>query len=217
MGGAGIDNAALFASRGYLVLLPNYRGSTGRGDAFLQALDGYPCSRPVSDVLTGIDYVVGKGWADPRRLGVRGGSYGGRITNCVIGQTTRFKAAVSVAGFWNLTSAVSDSGAALGGFGSIKPPWQDINKYWEESPISHAGNIKTPTLIIIGGADTAVSPSQAREQKRAFDWLEVPSELLVFPGEEHEISKPSSTRTRLEAEVAWFDHYVLGKPLPKSK
>ena len=70
---------------------------------------------------------------------------------------------------------------------------------------------------VIGGADTAVNPSQAREQKRAFDWLEVPSELLIFPGEEHEIPKPSSTRTRLEAEVAWFDHYLLGKPLPKPK
>jgi dipeptidyl aminopeptidase/acylaminoacyl peptidase len=209
LGVKAVDEAALLASRGYLVLMPNYRGSTGRGDAFLQALNGYPCSRPSTDVLTGVDYVVAKGWADPERLGVMGSSYGGQITNCVIGLTNRFKAAASTSGFWNLISAFEITNG--------KPPWKDMKMYWEESAISRAANIKTPTIITIGAADERVNPEQAKEQKRALDWLEVPNELLMFPGEGHNFSKPSNQRIRLEAELAWLDHYILGKPLPKPK
>lgn len=209
LGVRSVDEAALLASRGYLVLMPNYRGSTGRGDAFLQALNGYPCSRPSTDVLTGVDYVVAKGWADPERLGVMGSSYGGQITNCVIGLTNRFKAAASTSGFWNLISAFEITNG--------KPPWEDMKMYWEESAISRAANIKTPTIITIGAADERVNPAQAREQQRALNWLRVPNELLMFPGEGHNFSKPSNQRIRLEAEIAWLDHYILGKPLPKPK
>ena len=210
-----IDLARVLASRGYLVLSPNYRGSTGRGDDFLKSLDGFPCSRPTADVLSGVDYVVAQGWADPERLGIRGGSYGGRVTNCAIGVTTRFKAAVAVAAFWNLTSAFSDSAGWSGGMESpAKSPWEDIKMFWDESPISRTDKIKTPTLIMSGGDDTTVSPAQARAQHDCLNEMDVPNVLLEFPRVGHTFGAPSVRIAMLEAELAWFDHYLLGKPLP---
>ncbi len=206
----------LLASRGYLVLDSNYRGSSGRGDAFRESVWGYPCSRPSTDVLAGVDYVVKQGWADPARLGIMGASNGGRVTNCIIGLTTRFKAAAATSGFWDLISGYGDSARGATYMGS-KIPWEDMTSYWEESPMRHAAEIKTPTMIIIGADDDVVSPGQASEQHRALDRLGVPNELLLFPGEGHFFKKPSNMRIKLEAEIAWFDHYLLGKPLPKSK
>jgi dipeptidyl aminopeptidase/acylaminoacyl peptidase len=214
LAGGPVDEGLLLASRGYLVLAPNYRGSTGRGDGFLSVLDGYPCSRPVADILTGVDLVVSKGWADPDRIGVMGGSYGGLLTNCIIGRTTRFKAAATAAAGWNLTSAFTDSPSFTG---RAKTPWDDMRLFWEEAPISRAGNIKTPTLIIHGEADTTVSPEQAREMATALRRLRVPNEVLIFPGEGHGFTTPSNDRTQTEAKIAWLDHYLLGKPLPAAK
>ena len=201
-----MNEAYFLAQRGYKVFAPNFRASPGRGDAFLQAQAGYPCSRLTVDVLSGVDYLVEKGLAHPDRLGIMGSSYGGQLTNCIISRTPRFKAAAVQSGFWNLVSAQE----SING----KAPWEDLKTYWEESAVSRAADIKTPTLISIGGADERVNPEQAREEKRAFNRLRVPSELLVFPGERHRFFKPSNKRIRLEAQTAWFDHYLLGAPLP---
>lgn len=207
---------ALLASRGYLVLEPNFRGSPGRGDKFLKALEGRSCSATSIDILTGIDHLVGKGWADPARLGVMGTSFGGQVTNCLIGRTTRFRAACSGSGVWNDISyfgtadnTIQNDIRNLG-----KAPWEDNKTYWEESPISGSGNIRTPTLITIGGADRRVPTSQAHEMHKALVRGSVPSQMLIFPGEGHVLGKPSHRRTKVEAELMWLDHYVLEKPLP---
>jgi dipeptidyl aminopeptidase/acylaminoacyl peptidase len=201
-----MNEAYYFAKRGYLVFAPNYRGSAGRGDSFLQAQRGYPCSRLTQDVLTGVDQLIEKKIVDPSRLGIMGSSYGGQLTNCVISRDSRFKAAAVQSGVWNLVSARE----VLNG----KAPWDDLQKFWDESAISRASKIKTPTLISIGDADEAVNPEHAREESRTFNRIRVANELLIFPGEKHRFFKPSNKLTRLEAQTKWFDHYLRGAPLP---
>lgn len=203
---------ALLASRGYLVLEANYRGGTGRGDEFLHAIEGYSCTRPATDVLRGVDHLIERGWADPTRMAVMGYSYGGLMTNCIIGLTDRFVAAASGAGIWNdisyfgtadnfLQNDVRNLGAA---------PWENLENYWEESAISRAGNITTPTLITIGGADRRVPTTQGYELYRALVRLGVPTELIVFPGEPHGFRQPKHKLTKVKAELRWIEKYLKG-------
>jgi dipeptidyl aminopeptidase/acylaminoacyl peptidase len=204
---------ALLASRGYLVLEPNYRGGTGRGDAFLHAIEGYSCSRPATDVLTGVDYLIQQGWADPDRMGVMGYSYGGLMTNCLITKTDRFRAAASGAGLWNDISyfGTADNFIQNDVRNLGEAPWENLQNYWEESAIGGAGNITTPTLIVIGGADRRVPTTQGYELYRALVRLGVPAELLIFPGEDHGFVQPAHKLTKVRAEIRWLEHYVLGK------
>jgi dipeptidyl aminopeptidase/acylaminoacyl peptidase len=204
---------SLLASRGYLVLEPNYRGSTGRDDEFHRSIVGHYNSRPANDILTGVDYLVQKKWADQNRLGIIGYSNGGVLTNYIIGRTDRFKAAVSGAGVWNELSAFSTT--ILSDFDDQlfngKAPWEDRDRYWNESAISNAGNITTPTLFTHGESDPIVPPSQGYEAYRALTRLGVDTELILFPEEGHGFSKPSRKLSKLKAEIEWLDHYILGK------
>ncbi|MFN2397207.1 MAG: prolyl oligopeptidase family serine peptidase [Gemmatimonadaceae bacterium] len=204
---------ALLATRGYLVLETNYRGSVGRGDDFLHAIEGYGCSRPATDILTGVDYVIARGWADSTRMGVGGWSYGGILTNCLIGRTTRFRAAASGAGDWNETSAfgTGDTFYWYHVMNGGKPPWEHLEQYWAESGISTASRVRTPTIFTHGDADGVVPTSQGYEAYRSLVWLGVPTELLVFPDEGHVFRKPSHKVTKVEAELAWFEKYLLAK------
>ncbi len=205
---------ALLASRGYLVLEPNYRGSIGRGDEYMRKIAGFACSRPVKDILSGVDYLVGKGWADSTRLGVMGYSYGGVLTDCLLGRTTRFRAAASGAGVWNYTSrfGTSDNWMTYDYLYRGKAPWEDLQGIWGESAIGRAGSIRTPTLVLHGGADHRVPTSQSYELYRALLRLGVPSELVILPGEDHGFTKPSHMLTGLKAGLDWIDHYLLGTP-----
>ena len=213
-GGAWAYYPALLASRGYLVLEPNYRGGTGRGDEFLHAIEGHSCSRPATDILAGVDHLVERGWADSERMGVMGYSYGGVLTNCLIVRTDRFDAAASGAGIWN---DISYFGTADNFVQNIvrnlnRPPWEAFEEYWKESAASGAGNISTPTIITIGGADRRVPTPQGYELYRTLTWLDVPSRLLVFPGEPHGFRKPAHKLAKVRAEIEWLDRYVLGQP-----
>ncbi|HUV12085.1 MAG TPA: prolyl oligopeptidase family serine peptidase, partial [Acidobacteriota bacterium] len=202
---------ALLASQGYLVLEPNYRGSSGRGDGYLHAVEGYPLSRPVNDVLTGVDFLVSQGWADPNRMAVMGYSYGATVVNGIIVETDRFKAACSGAGIWNEISFFGASDAFyptrvrhLG-----KAPWEEPQHYWEESAIGRIKNISTPTLVIHGDRDRAVPISQSHELFRTLEWLGVPSELLIFPDEGHSFGRPSHKMVKVLAEMSWLDKYLI--------
>jgi len=211
-GGGWAYYPALLASRGYLVLEPNYRGGTGRGVEFLRAIEGYSCSRPADDVLTGVDALVEDGWADPDRMGVMGYSYGGLMTNCLIGRTSRFRVAASGAGLWNDASyfGSSDNFAQTDIRYDGLAPWEDPERFWDESPISRAGNIDTPTLIVFGGADRRVPVEQGLELYRALEYRGVPAELLVFPGQAHGFTRPEYKLKKVQAELAWIDRYMKG-------
>jgi dipeptidyl aminopeptidase/acylaminoacyl peptidase len=211
--GSYMSYPALLASRGFLVLNPNYRGSAGRGDAFTRAVQGGNCSRPARDVITGAESLIARGWADRNRTGIIGYSYGGLTTNCVITRTDLFRAAATGAGQWNALSLfTSRRGRSWSEtFYGSKAPWEDLDLFWRESPLSGAGRMKTPTHAVAGQQDGG-APVQAEALYWSLTAAGVPVELLLFPGEGHIFHKPSHKATKIRAEIDWLEHYLLGKP-----
>lgn len=208
-----IYGRTLLPARGYALLAPNYRGSTGYGDKFLTDLIGKENNLDVEDILKGVDALVERGIADPERLAVMGWSNGGYLTNCIITKTTRFKAAISGAG---IVDAVMEFG------GNDEPayaisfkqgfPWNNPQKYHQASPTYQLDRIRTPTLIHVGANDERCPPSHSRMLYRALkEYVHVPVELLVYPGEGHGLTKYTNRRAKLEWDLAWLDRWVLGK------
>ena len=200
-------------ARGYAVLLPNYRGSTGYGDKFLTALLGNENDVEVQDILKGVDAMVERKIADPDRLGVVGWSNGGYLTNCLISTTTRFKAASSGAGIidtamqWGTNDEPAYMAVLKGGL-----PWQRPDVYRRTSPTYKLDKITTPTVIHVGGADPRCPPSHSRMLYRALKvYNKVPTRLLSYPGEPHGLTKYDNRKAKMTWDVAWFDRYILGK------
>lgn len=201
---------SLLASRGYLVLQPNYIGGVGRGDDFMNAIHGFAISKPVDDILTGVDYIASQGWIDSDRMATMGASYGGALTNALITRTNRFKLALPSCGTWDQIAAFgTNDGSTLLEFLSLhKWPWQNFEHYWKESSISGAGNIKTPTLITHGEKDVRVPTSQSYAMYYALEAMGVPVELVVFPGEGHLYKKPSNKLAKVQIELEWIGKYL---------
>ncbi len=207
--------AQVYAGKGYAVLRPNYRGSTGYGDAFLRdMIKGY-FKQAHLDVLAGADAVIAKGIADPERLVKKGWSAGGHMTNKLITFTNRFKVASSGAGAANWISmyAQSDHRAfRTPWFGGT--PWQanaPIDLYWEHSPLRHVSNVKTPTLFLVGQEDPRVPLPQSVEMYRALKYNGVPTRLWVAPREGHGWSELRHVLFRVQAELEWFDKHLNGR------
>jgi dipeptidyl aminopeptidase/acylaminoacyl peptidase len=208
-----IYGRTLLPAKGYAVLCPNYRGSTGYEDKFLTDLIGHENELEVGDILSGVDALVAKGIADPDRLGVSGWSNGGYLTNCLITKTTRFKAASSGAGIvdtvmeWGGNDEPAYAIAFKKGF-----PWNQADLYKKTSPTYALDRVRTPTLIHVGGNDERCPPAQSRMLYRALkEYVKVPTELLVYPGESHGVMKYSHRKAKMEWDLAWFDKYILGK------
>lgn len=207
-----------FAAKGWAMLSPNYRGSTGYGDAFLVQLVGRENDIEVNDILAGVDHLVAEGIADPDRLAVQGWSNGGYLTNALIATTDRFKAASSGAGVFDQTIqwALEDTpGHVINYMEGM--PWEKAEHYREGSPLFHADRIVTPTIIHVGEFDERVPAAHARTLFRALDvYLDVPSELIVYPGAGHGLGKLSQRKAKLLWDHAWFAHWVLGEDAPGS-
>ncbi len=203
----------VLAARGFLVLNPNYRGSAGRGDAFSQGIEGRRCSRPSQDVILGVESLVARGWADRERLGLMGYSAGGGLSKCLLGRTNLFRAVSTGAGVWDDLAVYASPRGPLWAEAFYKgtSPWTDRDLWLRESPVGNVEKIKTPTLIVSGESD-GDAPRQGDELYRALLARGVTVEHLVFPGEGHVFSKPSHKRTKMRAEISWFEHYLLGKP-----
>jgi len=201
---------ALLAWRGYLVLAPNFRGSAGRGDPFLQAVRDHPCSRPAVDVETGVASLVERGWVDPERIAVMGHSFGGTLVNCLLTRSDRFAAAMTDAGVWSFASAFGGPRLPFdwGFLFSSPTPWGDPETYWRESPIGGGGAIHTPTLVTFGEDATTPPVGQAFELFRALEVAAIPAELLLFPGESVWIERRSHQRAKLAAELAWLERWI---------
>jgi dipeptidyl aminopeptidase/acylaminoacyl peptidase len=208
-----IYGRTLLPARGYAVLCPNYRGSTGYGDKFTTDLIGRENDLDVEDILKGVDALVDRGIADPDKLAVSGWSNGGYLTNCIITKTNRFKAAISGAG---IVDAVMEWGSndepAYTMVFKHGLPWTNAAQYHKASPTYDLGKVRTPTLIHVGANDERCPPGQSRMLYRALkEYLKVPTELIVYPGEGHGISKMRNRRAKMEWDLAWLDRYVLGK------
>jgi len=199
----------LAATAGWLVFEPNYRGSTGYGDKFALQIIPEMDSAPGKDVLTGVDALVKDGIANPNQLTVGGYSFGGYLTNWLITQTTRFKAAVTGAGAvenvanWGNDDDAFDDAYFLGGL-----PWEKPDRYRSEAPIFQINKVRTPTLVVAGEDDIRVAPLEAYLLNRALHELNVPSELLIFPGEGHDLDKnPWHGKIMVREELKWLAKY----------
>jgi dipeptidyl aminopeptidase/acylaminoacyl peptidase len=206
----------LMAARGYARLSPNYRGSVGYGDKFLVDLVGRENDIEVKDLIAGVDAMIEQGIADPDKLGVMGWSNGGFLTNAVVGADQRFKAASSGAGVLDqfLQWGLEDTPGHVINFMGAKLPWESPEAYRKGSPAYQLGQVKTPMLIHVGANDARVPAAHSRTLHRAlYRYLNVDSQLVMYPGEEHSLGKRENRRAKMEWDQAWFDHYLRGKPL----
>jgi acylaminoacyl-peptidase len=201
--------SALAATQGWLVFEPNYRGSVGYGDAFALGIVSHIVSRPGKDILEGVDALVKDGIADPTRLSVGGYSYGGYMTNWLITQTTRFKAAVTGAGAvehvanWGNDDTTFDDTYFLGGL-----PWEASSNFNAEAAIWQIGKVTTPTHIVGGSEDIRVYVGENYLLERALHTRGIPTKLLIFPGEGHPLDKnPWHGKIKVREELEWLEKY----------
>ena len=199
----------LFAARGYVVVAANPRGSSGRGEQFSSAIFADWGNKDAQDVLAAIDYAVAQGWADPGRLGVGGWSYGGILTNYVIGQDRRFKAAVSGASASNILAGFGTDQYVREYEAELGPPWRSPATWVKlSSPFLHADRIATPTLFLCGDKDFNVPLLNSEQMYQALRSLGVATQLVIYPDQYHDIRRLSFRRDRLERYLAWYDKYV---------
>ena len=201
------------AARGYVVLYANPRGSTGYGDAFAGQLFRGWGKHDFPDLMAAVDWAIAQGYVDERRLGVLGGSYGGFMTNWVIGHTTRFAAAVTQRCVSNLYSSFGTDdifhASDIRTIGAT--PWADPHIYWELSPITYVDQIDTPLLIEHQERDYRCPIEQAEQLFTALKRRGKTVEFDRYPDESHNMSRggqPKHRVERLERIAAWFDHYL---------
>jgi len=205
-----IYGRTLLPAKGYAVLCPNYRGSTGYGDKFVTDLIGRENDVEVEDILKGVDHLIDEGIADPKRLAVSGWSNGGYLTNCLIAKTTRFQAAISGAG---IVDAIMESGSndepAYAIVFKQGFPWSNPEKYHKASSTYQLDKIRTPTLIHVGANDERCPPGHSRLLFRALrEYLHVPTQLCVYPGESHGLAKYRNRQAKMEWDLAWLERYL---------
>lgn len=205
----------LATSRGWFVLKPNYRGSTGYGDEFMRNQVGNYWDQSHLDVMTGVDHLIQLGLVDSDRMAKMGWSAGGHMTNKIVTHTDRFKAASSGAGAANWLSMYSQTDIRLhrgNWFGG--GPWtQDapVEQYWEQSPIREAWKVSTPTLLLVGQEDARVPAPQSVEFYRALKVNGVETELYMAPREGHGWRELRHQLFKINKEMAWFEQHVLGR------
>lgn len=197
------------AVAGFHVVAVNYRGSNGRGLAFNKAISADWGNLEVQDIHGAVDYLVAQGIADPEKLGIGGWSYGGILTNYCIATDTRFKAGASGAGVAMVSSMYGVDQYIQQYENELGAPWKNFDKYVALSyPFLKADRIKTPTQFMVGEADSNVPAVGSEQMYQALKSIGIPTELIVYPGQFHGISKPSYQKDRIERYVAWFTKYL---------
>ncbi|MDQ7858199.1 MAG: S9 family peptidase [Armatimonadota bacterium] len=209
---------AVLAARGYVVVWTNPRGSQGYGEAFARAVVEDWGGKDSQDILLGLDHAIGLGFIDPDRVAVTGGSYGGFMTNWLIGHTTRFRCALTEVCVSNLHSfyGTSDIGATWGEVEWGASPWEGADRLLRRSPITYAPQVTTPVLITANEADHRCPVEQSEQFFIALRKLGKEAEFLRFSGESHLMSsagRPKPRLERLRRAVAWFDRH-LGPAAP---
>jgi dipeptidyl aminopeptidase/acylaminoacyl peptidase len=204
----------LLAANGYVVLFPNPRGSTGYGEDFAKAIFADWGNKDFQDDMAMVDYAVAQGIADPDKLGVGGWSYGGISTDFIIGQTKRFKAAISGAGCAEFTSMYGHDQYQKDYFTELGYPWEKKELWRKLAPFYRVNDITTPTMFMGGNIDWNVPILGGEQMYQALKALGRDTLLVVYPGEYHEFSVPSHVEDRLKRYLAWYGHYVKGDAAP---
>ena len=203
----------VYAGAGYVVLRPNYRGSTNYGEKFRNDIVGNYFPPGYDDIITGVDYLIAQGIVDGDRMGALGWSAGGHWSNWILVTTDRFKAISSGAGTSNWVSmyAQSDVQRNRQYYLGDKLPYDDFDAYWNQSPLKYIKRAKTPTMIHVVEGDPRVPSPQSVELHMALKQLGVPTELFMYPGNTHGIPDARNQLVKAVSEMAWMDYYVRGK------
>lgn len=199
----------LLAAQGYAVVAMNPRGSSGRGEKFALAIWADWGNRDAEDVIAGVDHALGIGLADKDRLGIGGWSYGGILTNYVIARDPRFKAAVSGSSISNILAGYGTDMYVREYEAELGPPWTNLDGWLKLSfPFLHADRIHTPTLFLCGDKDFNVPLLNSEQMYQALRSLGVPTQLVIYAGEYHGISKPSYQVDRYQRYLAWYREHL---------
>ena len=205
----------VYAAKGYAVLFTNPRGSTGYGQKFERGIVNEWGGKDYLDIMNGLDAALKKyPWIDQDRMGVTGGSYGGYMTNWIVGHTNRFKAAVTLRSVVNF---ISDDGTRDGAYGHSSDFGGDIfqkfDLYWDRSPLKYAASVKTPTLILHSDNDFRVPIEQGEQWFRALKHFGVTTEIVMFPRENHNLTRTGEPKHLVESlnwQLYWFDRFLNG-------
>ena len=205
----------VYSARGWAVFFCNPRGSTGYGEKFERGIVDNWGGMDYQDIMSGVDAALKKyPWIDSDRLGVTGGSYGGFMTNWIVGHTTRFKAAVTLR---SISNFISDDGTRDGAYGHRDDfrdiLFDDFDQYWAASPLKYVPNVKTPTLILHSDMDFRVPIEQGIQWFRALQHYGVTSEIVFFPRENHNLTRTGEPKHLVESlnwQVYWFRKYLDG-------
>jgi dipeptidyl aminopeptidase/acylaminoacyl peptidase len=203
----------VYAGRGWAVFYTNPRGSTGYGEKFARGVVNNWGGKAYTDIMSGVDTVTKKHpWIDTARLGVTGGSYGGFMTNWIVSHTNRFKAAVTLR---SISNFISDEGTRDGAYGHTRDfsgdLFEQFDRYWDTSPLKHVKNVKTPTLVLHSDNDYRVPLEQGEQWFRALRHYGVTSEFVIFPRENHNLTRTGEPRHLVESinwQVYWFDRFL---------
>lgn len=204
-----------FAAEGYIVFYDNHRGSTSYGERFALLLQNkYSSEYDFADHMSGVDAMIAKGFVDPERLFIAGGSAGGIASAYAIGLTDRFKAAAVAKPVINWLSKVLTADSGLGQISNQFPgmPWDHMEHYWKRSPLSLVGNVTTPTMLITGEDDKRTPISETEQFYQALKLLKVDVLMVRVPGSPHSIAgRPSRMIAKVENILAWFKKYDESK------
>ncbi|MGC2106684.1 MAG: S9 family peptidase [Candidatus Acidiferrum sp.] len=211
----------VYAARGWAVFFCNPRGSTGYGEKFERGEINNWGGMDYQDIMAGVDAALKQyPWVDPNDLGVTGGSYGGYMTNWIVSHTNRFKAAVTLR---SISNFISDDGTRDGAYGHEDYfkgiVFDDFDQYWDASPLKYARNVRTPTLILHSDNDFRVPIEQGEQWFRALQHYGVPSEIVFFPRENHNLTRTGEPKHLVESlnwQLYWFERYLDGNASAKA-